>query len=694
MLFLVSISGMQTKRSTSCLAGALFRGGQAVSIPAAPGASPRRRRPCLAVFCVGLLATSLSITLSPGAEEDLPSVVRASIDLTRTREPLPKQIYGQFIEHLGRCIYGGIWAQMLEDRKFYFPITASYNPYRSLTNTAFPVVGASPWEVIGPAGSVNMVKLGAFVGEHTPCLKSGAGIAQHDLGLVAGRKYVGYIWLKAAEGSPKAVVSLAPADPGADSRKLDHLNTSEYRQFSFEFKAGQTTDKGVLSIKVEGGDVLVGTVSLMPADNIRGLRADTLALLKQLNAPQYRWPGGNFVSGYDWRDGIGDRDRRAPRKNPAWTGVEHNDFGLDEFLDFCHEVGADPVVAVNTGFGDAYSAAQEVEYCNGSRETIGGSWRAKNGRRAPYGVKLWCVGNEMFGKWQLGYMDLKQYVLKHNEVARYMRRVDPSIKLIGVGDLPTWSKGMLEACADQMDYISEHFYCGRVPWSEAGNLDLVKHVNLLREEIRKKADGHRKLQAELKLLPGRKVPIAMDEWNYWHRDYVYGELGCVYDLADALGVAIGLHEYSRQTDMIASAFYAQTVNVIGCIKTTKTNAFFDATALPLMLYRKHFGSLPVGVETTGAEAGVDIAAACTADRKALTIAVVNPRKQVTGLVLDLKGFRCAEEGALWRIAGDDPAIHNDPDRRSRLEIVEQPAKWAARFDVPAFSISLYRFGVK
>ena len=163
--------------------------------------------------------------------------------------------------------------------------------------------------------------------------------------------------------------------------------------------------------------MLVGTVSLMPADNVRGMRADTLALLKQLDATMYRWPGGNFVSGYDWRDGIGDRDRRPPRKNPAWTGVEHNDFGLDEFIDFCREIGAEPVIAVNTGFGDDYSAAQEVEYCNRGTDTIGGSWRAKNGHKKPYGVKYWCVGNEMFGPWQLGFMQLSQYVQKHNRVA-------------------------------------------------------------------------------------------------------------------------------------------------------------------------------------------------------------------------------------------------------------------------------------
>ena len=631
---------------------------------------------------------------APRAEETQSSAIAATIDTTQVGEPMREQIYGQFIEHLGRCIYGGIWAQMLEDRKFFFPITADYDPYRKLTNSSFPVVGASPWQIIGPGNWVKMVATAPFVGEHTPCIESGSGIIQRDLGVVDGKKYVGYIWLKAAKGSPQVTVSFGPAAAGADAHTFSRISSSQYARFAFEFAATQTTDKATLAIKVEGGDALVGTVSLMPADNIRGMRADTLALLKQLNAPQYRWPGGNFVSGYDWRDGIGDRDRRSPRKNPAWTGVEHNDFGLDEFVGFCHEVGAAPVVAVNTGFGDAYSAAQEVEYCNASSATVGGGWRAKNGRREPYGVKLWCVGNEMYGNWQLGYMDLKQYVLKHNEVVRYMRGVDPSIKLIGVGNLPDWSKGMLEDCSRSMDYISEHFYCGRLPWAQTENVGLVKHVNLLRDEIRKKADGHRKLQAELKLLPAHKVPIAMDEWNYWHGEYVYGELGCVYDLADAMGVAIGLHEYSRQTDIIASAFYAQTVNVIGCIKTTKTNAFFDSTGLPLLLYRHHFGALPVKVETSGAELGIDIAAAWTTDRKALTIALVNPRQQAANIALDLKGLRLAETGTLWRIAGDAPSAHNDVSHPSRLKIVDQPVKWAGRLEVPSLSINLYRFDVK
>src|ERR1044071_7032258 len=122
------------------------------------------------------------------------AAIELKLDVTRTNTPISPFIYGQFIEHLGRCIYGGIWAEMLEDRKFYFPITAEYSPYRALTNSAYPVVGASPWQIIGDPRSVTMQKQDAFVGEHSPRVNSGAGIRQRDLGIVAGKEYTGYLW--------------------------------------------------------------------------------------------------------------------------------------------------------------------------------------------------------------------------------------------------------------------------------------------------------------------------------------------------------------------------------------------------------------------------------------------------------------------------------------------------------------------
>ncbi|NOX55368.1 MAG: hypothetical protein GXP27_13210, partial [Planctomycetes bacterium] len=296
-----------------------------------------------------------------GAREWKPKI---AVDVSKKGPPISKYIYGQFIEHLGRCIYGGIWAEMLEDRKFYFPITPKYDPYRATRHQSkdapFPVVGASPWQIIGPPESVTMVREDSFVGEHTPRIAAGSGIRQKDLGLVKGKDYVGSIWLKAAEGAASVTVRLT----GAEDVLIPNVG-SQYRKYSLKFHATRSTDRGELEIHVSGGACFVGTVSLMPADNVEGMRADTLRLLRELAAPVYRWPGGNFVSGYDWRDGIGDRDRRPPRKNPAWTGVEHNDFGLDEFLAFCRLVDAEPYITVNSGLGDVRMAVEQLQYANG-----------------------------------------------------------------------------------------------------------------------------------------------------------------------------------------------------------------------------------------------------------------------------------------------------------------------------------------
>ena len=643
------------------------------------------------------------------AQSSSTAPVEISIDVAKRGPEISPFIYGQFIEHLGRCIYGGIWAEMLEDRKFYYAITDEYRPYGASPSAKFPIVSASPWQVIGPAKSVKMVKDDSFVGEHSPQIDAGSGIRQNDLGVIGGKEYDGYIWLRAADDKSTVRISLVVGD---DKKHREPATTTvgseEFTRFAFNFKASRTTDHARLTIEVTEGPCLVGTVSLMPSDNVWGLRADTLALLKQLNATIYRWPGGNFVSGYNWRDGVGPRDERPPRRNPAWTGVEHNDFGIDEFVRMCRTIGAEPMIAVNTGFGDDYSAAQEVEYVNGSEETIGGSWRTESGRDDPYDVKYWCVGNEMFGNWQLGHLPLKQYVQKHNLVAQAMHKVDPDLVLVGSCDLGTqdslgdgkdarhvsWSEGMLEKCADNMNFVSEHFYCGRVPWTNEGKIPIEQHVGLLREQIRKKAASHRELQAKLGRKPDRFIPIAMDEWNYWHRDYVYGELGCQYNLADALGVAAGLHEYFRNSDIIAMAEYAQTVNVIGCIKTTKTAAFFDTTALPLLLYRREFGNQPLTVSGNPDENKLDIAAAKTADGSAITIGVVNPQDKAVAIAAKLTGATMAAKGTVWRITADNPEAVNTAEKQAVA--ISEPVEFstAEKLTAPAFSVSVFRIPIR
>jgi alpha-N-arabinofuranosidase len=649
-------------------------------------ACPERSRE---ICCVGILVAAMLVgPLRPAIAANQKHVV---IDTSETGEPISKYIYGQFIEHLGRCIYGGIWAEMLEDRKFYYPITADYNPYHPVRNipkdSPYQVVGASPWQIVGQADSVIMVKKDSFVGEHTPLIQPDSGIRQLDLGLVKNKQYVGYIYLKAQQQSANVTISLIWGDNPNDQDSIQFtVSDSKYVKYPFRFTAGADTIKGKLEIKVADRACFVGTVSLMPADNIDGMRADTFAVLKELNAPMYRWPGGNFVSGYDWRDGIGDRDKRPPRTNPAWTGVEHNDFGFHEFIHFCRLLKAEPLVTVNTGFGDAYSAAAQLEYANGSTDTLMGALRAKNGDQEPFDVRYWAIGNEMWGRWQLGYMSLQHYVLKHNWVVDKMREVDPDIVPIASGNAGRWSEGLLRDCADHIDLIAEHFYCQEKP-------NLIEHIAQIAENIKQKVEFHKKLREKLDSLKGKDIKIAMTEWNYWYGPHVFGELGTRYFHKDGLGIAKGLHEYFRHSDVIFLANYAQTVNVIGCIKASKTAAAFETTGLVLKLYRNNFGTLPVAV--TGDTAPIDVSAALTTDHKALTIGVVNPTEQECELAIDLNGTQLTGTGTLGLIANSDPMAYNEPGEEPNVLIVEKPVSGVSNMlTVPPLSVNVYRLNIQ
>ncbi len=565
-----------------------------------------------------------------------------TINAGKTKAAISDYIYGQFIEHLGRCIYGGIWAEMLEDRKFYYAVGAK----------------ESPWEKIGGYDDVEMMTEDSYVGEQTPLIHPSRntvtrGIAQAGLGLERSHEYVGRIVLAGDTTAAAVEVSLIWGQ-GSYGRQTIVINdiTSDYVKIPMRFIAGNDTNNGRLEIVAKGAGALrIGTVSLMPGDNIHGMRADTLKLLKELDAPIYRWPGGNFVSGYDWKDGIGDRDKRPPRKNPAWKGVEHNDFGLNEFIMFCREVNAEPLIVVNSGLGGVESAVEELEYANGDLSTPMGRWRAETGNTEPYDVQWWGIGNEMYGGWQLGHMPLEDYVKKHNRFAEAMRAADPSIKLVAVGAVGEWSRTMLAECAVHMDLISEHFYCGE-------QKGLLSHVNQIPNNVERIANAHREYRRTISSLEDKDIQIALDEWNYWYGPHLYGELGVRYHLKDALGIAAGLNALVRNSDVYHMANYAQTVNVIGCIKTSKTDATFATTGLPLKLYRHHFGKTPVAIY--GDPEPLDVAAAWNDERTCLTVAVVNPLRENLQLELKLKGISLTGSGWLYQINGPDAMAYNEP----------------------------------
>jgi alpha-N-arabinofuranosidase len=677
--------------------------------------------------------------LLAGAQTPAPSQpVIAHVDAAKTGAPISPYLYGQFVEHAGNMVYNSLWSEVLEDRKFYYPVgpkpPEEQHPKNAPGGGFFGRLDAGPgrWNPLGPVDSVVMDTKDPFVGDHTPLVKLAGdeprGIRQTGVKLTQGMTYNGRIQLA---GDPSAQVSVSlvwSAVPGAPRQtvSLGKLG-QDYRKFTFSFSA-KNTGPVDLEISATGiGSFHIGAVSLMAADNVQGWRPEPIAVLKSLRSAVYRFPGGNFVSAHEWRDGIGDPDKRPPIKDPVWKAVQSNDIGTDEFLTMCRLLEVEPYITVNAGTGDEWSAAQWVEYTNGSVDTVMGRQRAANGHPDPYGVKFWGVGNEMWGDYQYGYMPLKMFLFKHNQFAKAMRRVDPSIKLIACGAMPDtmtgakqalllgkeivpdylspadWTGALLVDCFDQTDLISEHFYnFGGTHFSLAENKQVPNDPNepitdWMRRganHIRIKVEEYREYEKRLPQLVTHPKPINLDEWAY---------IGGSHESYPAY--AWIFNEMFRHSDLYQMA--AQTFATSLLTRDTP-HPGLTANGLVFKIYRDHFGSIPVAVsgnspqpkptepfggEQPAVNAGsdtfpVDVVAAWTGDRCTLTVAVLNPTDVEQPLKLDLTGANLAGSGTLWRLASTrndakEPTLTNSAVTAIPSELV-----------LPRFSVSIYEFPVK
>ena len=303
-------------------------------------------------------------------------------------------------------MYRSLWSEIVDDRKFYFPIT-SKQPEAPPRRQGGPFRGMPlrRWQPVGPDEVVVMDKDKPFVGDQSPRIELDSttqhGIRQSGLPLVKGKQYTGRIYLRGTPGS-KVKVSLIWGASEDNRQTISFAAlTSEYKKFPLSLNAEADTTDGAIEITgIGSGSFHVGALSLMPADNVQGFRPDTIALLRDLHAGMWRLPGGNFISDWDWHNSIGDIDKRTPAFDYAWDAMQTNDLGMDELMSLCKLIGVDPYITVNAGFGDSHSAAEEVEYLNGSVDTHMGAQRAKNGHPEPYHIKYWNIGNEPYGSWQ------------------------------------------------------------------------------------------------------------------------------------------------------------------------------------------------------------------------------------------------------------------------------------------------------
>ncbi len=328
-----------------------------------------------------------------------------------------------------------------------------------------------------------------------------------------------------------------------------------------------------------------------------GFRKDVIAQIKGLGVPVMRYPGGNFVSGYNWLDGVGPKDKRPTVLDRAWNSIETNQFGTNEFVEWCRLVGTEPLLACNLGTGTPEMAAAYAEYCNLEKGTHWSELRREHGYAQPHKVKYWCLGNEMDGPWQIGHMPARDYGRKARDAARQIRVVDPSVELIACGSSNTnmpeylvWDREVLEECFDQVDAISLHAYYGNTAALSgndtsrylAMNLDMERQI----QQIVAVCDYVQALQRSPK-----RLYLSFDEWNVWYRarggNFTNGQktfapplLEEVYNLEDALLVGGFVNTLLRQAERVHVSCLAQILNVIAPLVTNPTGVLRQTTYYP------------------------------------------------------------------------------------------------------------------
>jgi len=409
-----------------------------------------------------------------------------------------------------------------------------------------------------------------------------------------------------------------------------------------------------------------------------GFRRDVLDAVKGLGVSILRWPGGNFASGYNWKDGIGPKDQRPARPELAWNDVETNRFGTDEFLQYSQAIKAEPYICVNLGLGTIGEARDWVEYTNSANHTYWADQRRKNGHEQPYNVKYWGLGNEIDGPWQLGHKNATEYATFALETAKAMRGIDRSIKLIASGssnygpnaDWIGWNRTVLQTLRNEIDYISLHTYI------QNRENDFERFLGVSQLNVERYIETTQALIREVQATNNpRPIYIAYDEWNVWYRAFNEKKLEEIYDFEDALAMGMFFNTFFRHADIVKMANLAQMVNVIAPIMTNDKGLFLQPIYFPIAEMGKQRGntSLDVWVSSPTYKVAdraqelkyLDVSATYDRPNKRLFVNVLNrSRDKDIAATIENSAGGLAPDAAVWQMNNSDlKATHTFGDDR-------------------------------
>jgi alpha-N-arabinofuranosidase len=444
------------------------------------------------------------------------------------------------------------------------------------------------------------------------------------------------------------------------------------------------------------------------------VRQDVLDLAREMGVSVVRYPGGNFVSNYRWEDGVGPRESRPTRLDLAWRSIETNQFGLSEYMSWVRRLGAEPMMAVNLGTRGLSEAVELLEYCNFPGGTRLSDQRIKNGDTDPYGIKLWCLGNEMDGPWQIGHLTAEEYGRRAAETANAMRRLDPDVELIACGSsdrhMPTfgsWEATVLQQCYEHVDYISMHAYYEELAGDVDSFLASAVDMDAFIDEVVATAD-----HVKARTRSGKRLRVAFDEWNVWYKTRFGGEASLQwqqaprlieddYSVLDAVVVGTYLISLLSHADRVGIGCQAQLANVIAPIRTEpggpswRQTTFYPFAQAAGLARGDALRVEPVSPQLDTAAYGAvpALTAAASYDEAAGTVAlfaVNRDRTEPLTLTVDLRAMPALTPGRHHILADADLRAGNtrsDPMRvvpressagpveSGRLTVTLPPASW-------------------
>ena len=589
---------------------------------------------------------------------------------SRASRPVSRYLYAKFTEHLWWNVYNGLWAQVLKNPSFEswellgdgwkripgwvrgggFP-----ELFPSLRIPESPGGGVAPWWAPwGTAKVTYSLDSDAFNSERSQKIAAesvdgGAGIEQPIfLPLHRERKFALEFY---AKGSARLRVSVQSSGGELVSRELP-LETATWSRRQFELAVSRAVPKGtplLFRIELAGpGTVWLDQITLFPRDHIEDFDPDIIRMLRETRLPLLRFPGGNFVSGYHWEDGIGPVEQRPTRRNPAWGDFEPNHVGTDEYMKLCRLAGCEPLICVNAGNGTDQEAANWVEYCNGPAHTKYGALRGRNGHPEPYNVKLWEIGNELYGSWQIGHCTAEEYAERYAAFHKRMSAVDPTIHFLAIGQNEKWSAPLLARNGAAVRTLATHELPGGGIPPEATAREVFEELMAFPIGLRRKILG----LGEMMRKAGLEPRIAITEAQLFTRRPTLPNNSTH---AESLFLAGLIHMSIREGELVEMITHSALVNHAGGLRKQREIVFATPVHYASLLYGTQSGVWPVRLrvrtphfhspgrflqETRDAAAPLlDAVALLNEAGDELTLIVINrsPERAIAGAI-SLNGF--------------------------------------------------------